>query len=429
MVSGAASAASKRTGRANSQAGDGQGALPAGPNPPAGQANPALGQIREEEREEVQSADRTPRLQIIPPGMDPVIYQQIFSTAMQAAQQMMQTRESDMLAMMRNRETDLLTMFQAAITETRGPHNSHPRLPPLEQGLLRSLTEMPVFTGEGTRTWDDFQKEFVNRAAMISALPKTEWVRYIHSRIAGRALDHAQAGERPLQDANGVLRTNDFDEYCAAMRDAMFGAAKTPTALLHELCAVRQEGKFADPDAFLREKERILKKIPHGSLAGWSQAALVIMGMDPLIVTAISPNPHAKDGQYHSYEELRKAVVATVGLNQLMLPNHTNKPDRNVWQKQGQQQSNGKGQSSPRYTPYTKGNNNKQQFQQGKSHTNKPTDGAGPASPKQVIGKWSDTICTDCGHPGHKSKGFKDCPKHVPNAQFQQKDDKGKGKA
>jgi hypothetical protein len=207
----------------------------------------------------------------------------------------------------------------------------------------------------------------------------------------------------------------------------MFGAAKTPTALLHELCAVRQEGKLADPDAFLREKERLLKKLPQGSLAGWAQASLVLMGMNPLIVAAISPNPHAKDGQYHSYEELRRAVVATVGLNNIMLPNHAAAPEKPVWQRQGQQQSNYKGPQSPRYAPYPKGNANKQQSQ-AQPQAKKTNDGAGPSGSKQVIGKWADAICADCGHPGHKSKGFKDCPKHVPNGQFQ-KDDKGKAKA
>ena len=355
-------------------------------------------------------------------GMDPMVYQQMLDIAMQAAGRMMKARESDMV-----------TILQTVLAESRGQHSSHPGLPPFEQGLLRSLTQMPEFSGEGTKTWDEFQQEFVNRAAMIPSLPKTEWVRYIHSRITGRALDHAHTGQPPLQDAQGNLRTNNFEEYCSEMRDAMFGAAKTPTALLHELCYVRQEGKFADADAFLREKERILKKLPPNSLEGWAKASLVIMGMDPLLVAAISPNPHSKDGQYHSYEDLRKAVVATVGLNQLLLPNPPQTANTQGWQRQGQKPKFN-GQSSPRYAPYPQGNSNKS-VQQGKPHANNNknsgNDGAGPSGSKQIIGKWADVTCADCGIAGHKSKGFKDCPKHVPLAQFQQKDkaDKGKAKA
>jgi hypothetical protein len=209
------------------------------------------------------------------------------------------------------------------------------------------------------------------------------------------------------------------------MRDAMFGATKTPTALFHELCSLRQEGKLSDPDAFLREKERLLKRLPVGSLAGWAQASAVMMGMNPLIIAAISPNPHSQDGQYHSYEELRKAVVATVGLNQLLLPNTPVSADKAGWQQQG----NHKGPNSPRFAPYQKSNTPNKHQSQGKAQATKAGDGAGPSTSKPVIGKWVKSICADCGHAGHQTKGYKDCPKHVPVTQFLQKDDKGKAKA
>lgn len=157
----------------------------------------------------------------------------------------------------------------------------------------------------------------------------------------------------------------------------------------------------------------------HDNLAGWAQDPLFLMGMSPLLVAAVSQNLPTKDGQYHFYEGLRKAVVATVGPNQIMLPNHVANSDKQGWQKQDQQQSS-------RYTPYAKGNTNKQHTQ-----TNKTSDVAGAfdSGSKQVIGKWLDATCADCGHAGHKSKGFKNCPKHVPNAQFRRKDGKGKVKA
>ena len=342
-------------------------------------------------------------------------YQQVMDLAMKTASEMMKQREGEMFR-----------MFQAILAEARNQSQpNHARLPPLEQGLLRGLTEMKEYDGEGTRIWDDFQQEFVNKAAMITSLPKSEWVKYIHSRVKGQALNYARSTKPPLQNMDGALLTTDFELYCSTMRSAMFGAAKSNSALVHELITVKQEGKLADPAAFLKEKERLLNKLPPDCMAGWLKASLVLLGMNPLLVAALSPNPHSKDGQYHSYEELRTAVIATVGLNQSLLPNPA--ADKPVWQKQSYKTTNN-GAGSPRFGPYNKNHSNKAP-QQGKQQSNTGNaDQAGPSGTKQVIGKWPEVVCSDCGIAGHRSKGFKSCPKHQPSDQFQ-KDNKGKAKS
>jgi len=296
---------------------------------------------------------------------------------------------------------------------------------------------MAMFDGEGTRTWEDFQKEFTNKASMITSLPRSLWVKYMHSRVKGQPLNHARA--IGLQLADGTLTTDSFEEYCTKMAQAMFGEAKTNTAKFHELMAVKQEGKFADASLFLKEKERILNQLPPESMEGWVKAAAVLAGMNPLLVAAVSPNPHSPDGQFHSYEELRKAVIATVGLNQSLLPNSTavlNTPhDKGGWV--GKSGKAGNNNSFPRSGPYNKpsnGNGNGNASGSGSGSKNPGSgqqppakNGAGPSGSggKKVIGNWADTVCVDCGFAGHRSKGYKLCPKHQPNTQNQHN---GKGK-
>lgn len=360
------------------------------------------------------------------PGIDPNVLQQLLTAAMTSANELYKQREKN-----------LMDMVTTALAAQRV--NTPEKMSPFEQVMLRGLTEMAMFDGEGTRTWEDFQREFSNKASMISSLPRTLWVKYLHSRVKGQPLNHARA--IGLQLADGTLTTDSFEEYCTKMAQAMFGEAKTNTTKFHELLAVKQEGKFADASAFLKEKERLLNQLPPESMQGWVKAAAVLTGMNPLLVAAVSPNPHSPDGQFHSYEDLRKAVIATVGLNQSLLPNtptvQHSPNDKGGWfGKSGKSNHN----FSPRSGPYNKpasgnGNGNASgsgsgfkspgSGQQQSAKGNAGPSGSG-AKPK-LIGNWPDTVCSDCGIAGHRSKSYKLCPKHQPNAQ--QYNGKGKDRA
>lgn len=295
--------------------------------------------------------------------------------------------------------------LQAAMAvQNRGLESSQPRLSPLDTALLRQLTDIQMFDGDGDRSWDDFEQEFTNKASMVSSLAKEEWVRMMHSRVTGQALNHARAIGLLV---NGSLTTTCFETYCSKMRDAMFGEATTNLAKLQKVLEVTQTGKFADPTVFLKEKERYLNKLPADCMAGWVKAGLAMQGMDPILVAAISPNPHSQDGQYHSYEELRKAVVATVGLNKMLLPNNGS-AGKESWQKfsksfPSQSQGSGAGSSQKQYPQ-------KHQSGAGSSQP-KAQPAAQTTSGKKVIGNRPDKVCSDCGHPGHYSKTFHMCPK------------------
>ena len=282
------------------------------------------------------------------------------------------------------------------------------RLSPFDMALLKQLMEVKMFNGEGDRSWDDFEQEFTNKASMIPNLPKEDWVRMMHSRLEGQALNRTRALGLLLPD--GSLSTTSFTEYCTTLRDGLFSEAATNQAKLQKLLEVTQTGKFADPAVFLKEKEKYLNKLPVDCMAGWVKASLAMQGMDPLLIAAISPNPHSQDGQYNSYEELRKAVVATVGLNKMLLPNNGSAASKEGWQKFS------KGSSSQPHQSQGSGSSSFNKGHQQKQHQAGPSQPKAPSSGKKPIGDFLDQICSDCGHPGHRSKGFSKCPKHVKKA-------------
>jgi len=91
-------------------------------------------------------------------GVDPAVLQQIMTAAMENA-----------LNLYKQKEAELMQKVNEALSAQQSPVA---KLNPFEQSMLRGLTDMQMFNGEGTRTWDDFQKEFANKASMIPSLPR-----------------------------------------------------------------------------------------------------------------------------------------------------------------------------------------------------------------------------------------------------------------
>ena len=306
----------------------------------------------------------------------------------------------------------------------------------LDNSLLKQLTDMKDFDGISERPWEDFEKEFINKASMVRSLPKTAWVRHMHAHIVGRALDHAITSGLVV---NGELKACTFEEYCAVMKQALFGEALTLTAKIHRLMEVTQTDKVADAALFLKEKEKYLNLIPLDELPHNARAALVLWGMDPNLVTAISPNPASADGQFHSYDQVRAAVVNTIGLNRMLLDQNKRQRTNDYpsapaaaaatavlgaapvaavtaatgapW-KQAKggghfHRKSGGGQPSQAGQPYKAGNTGNQQG-----------GGGSTSAGGKATGQGGRTVCKDCGREGHWDAGTARCPKnpnHNPN--------------
>jgi len=280
-----------------------------------------------------------------------------------------------------------------------------------DQTLLKSLTDIPLFTGEDNKTWESFENEFIAKAAQIESLPASQWVRIMHSRLGARALEHAKSTH--LTDASGTLLVTNFSAYCAAMRTASFGQSLSKTAKIHALIAVQQSGKYSDPLAFLREKERLLNQIPEADMAGYVRAALTLWGMESALVTAITPNPSSAapaDGLYYSYADVKMQVMAILGTQQLLL--------------QSGQQTKRQQQDRPPPPPKS--------FQHYPHMPNAraPYKPAPPSVPNPNANRFQplaaspsghidffQVICVDCGNPGHMTKNYMKCPLHDGSAK------------
>lgn len=306
----------------------------------------------------------------------------------------------------------------------------------LDEILLRQLSNLDPFTGTSKKTWSAYLHEFRNKASQIPSLPKTEWLRYLHSHITDRALEYAKV--QGLVGHDDALLCDDFEEYCTKMGEAMFGDDMTPTQRVQALASLTQTGKYTPPLEFLRGKEQLLNQIPAADMAGYVRAALTLQGMDPVLVQAITPNPASPDGQFHSYSEVRKQVVAVSSLNQQLLAaaaqskasgNATG--SGNAWQS-----SKYKGKSSYQHTASDNKQTSSQQQQHTQQQTQAPSQGQGSYSKKQQSSHQSeqpsksapqdsgkqpakiaaaDAVCKDCSQKGHFSKSYFHCPKNPKN--------------
>jgi hypothetical protein len=294
----------------------------------------------------------------------------------------------------------------------------------LDETLLRQLSSIAMFTGAGERPWDDFEQEFRNKAAQIPSLPKTEWVRYMHFRISDRALEHAKI--QGLVSTDNQLLCTDFEEYCSKMTEAMFGDSLSKTAKIQTLATLQQTGKYSNALDFLRAKEKLLNQIPTEDMAGYIRASLTLLGMDQVLVQAISPNPTSADGLFHSYADVRKQVVAVLGVNQQLfsaaahnLSTQQHKSSTNAWQKSY------KGNNSSYQT------SDKQHSQQGHKRQGAANSSHQPSADKQQQAQpastssdkpaakkpnpYENSVCSDCGKKGHTSLNYYKCEKNPRN--------------
>jgi hypothetical protein len=277
------------------------------------------------------------------------------------------------------------------------------KISPLEHSLLKSLTDLPQFEGTTARTWEDFEKEFRNKAAQIPSLTQDHWVRYIHSRLGVRAIEHART--KNLIDSHGNILVTNFDAYCSAMRTAAFGNQMSVTAKLIHLMNMTQSGHLSDPMEFLREKERYLNQIPDADMAGYVRAAITLKGMDPALVTAISPNPSSvppADGLYYSYADVRQQVVAVMGTQQMVLQSVQQGAARKLYIPPPPPKFNS---TQPR-TPVVPA--------PPVVTSNKFSALSVPASSPGQVKDYSKSVCVDCGQLGHGSKYYHKCPQFVP---------------
>lgn len=328
--------------------------------------------------------------------------------------------------------------------------DSQSQISKLDESLLRQLTNMQMFDGSGSRTWEDFEQEFRNKASQIQSLPRADWVRYMHSRICDRALEYAKSKE--LVDSQNQLTTTDFEAYCAKMAEAMFGDTLSKTGKIQALASMTQTGKLSNVMDFLRAKEKLLNQIPLEDMAGYVRAALAMSGMEPSIVTAISPNPTSPDGLFHSYADVRKQVVAVIGINNQLWnaaaqakhtasqsidsqpshwkKHHSNRFDKHAGQQAGQQSGQHSGQKRQH------GGYNNSNHSNTPAHSNKPAQtfkspasatpasvpasasapaAAAPASAPSgsTPNPFANAICEDCNRKGHANKRYYKCKYYV----------------
>jgi len=289
----------------------------------------------------------------------------------------------------------------AAVQQTTRPE---PAADPFEKVLLRQIQDMRDYDGTGTKPWLEFQQAFISKASLIpSLLPKSKWVRMLHSKVVGPALLHAKSVglvvEEQLQDVS-------FDEYCGRMNSAMFGEVLTVQGYYQRLISVTQEGPLSAPVDFLREKEKFLNKIPLADLSPLLRAGSVLIGMDPALRQAVQAHVKAdpnvlvmgQEFQFQSYEQLKSAVLAVVSM-------------QNEIQDAARKRSGQPWQHSNLKSPRTQATTN-QPFQTAPKPS---TSGAKPSGPPNQPRQWvpvDQRICKDCGRTGHFHKGWHDCPLH-----------------
>ena len=296
-----------------------------------------------------------------------------------------------------------------------------------EQTLYRQLGSMRDFDGKDeSKTWESYVKEFVGKASLIKSLPKSEWVSMLHSHVTGDAYQHAESCKLVV-DMN--LVDVSFEEYCSRMQEALFSDSLSTIGKIHKIISITQTEKCSDVMVFLKEKEKYLNKLPAAITMDDIKAALALWGMDTNMLTAICPNPHSKDGQFHSYEEIRKTVVATVGLNKLAFDNakrmRTSENQTGGWHKVG-------GAAKPWNKTFAPAATSK-----GEASGSRSAQGPGPSTGTVLDTKPKDKsneVCKDCGQVGHWDSGFWYCPRNPrksgrePGRNPNQLDGKGKGK-
>jgi len=287
-------------------------------------------------------------------------------------------------------------------------HRTIPTEDPFDRVLLKQLTEMKDFNGQGNQPWLEYQQAFESKASLISSLPKSTWVRMLHSHVVGPALQHARSVGLVVE---GVLQPVTFEEYCARMNSAMFGEVLTLQGNFQRLLSVTQEGPLADPLLFLKEKEKYLNKIPITDLSHVLRAGAVLIGMDAELRLAVQAHVRAdptvlqmgQEFQFQSYESLKGAVLAVVSLqSEILNSKKRGTPDARGFQQQKSPRPHGT--YNPPAQPATK------------HYT-----GAKPGGHK-TTGRWDNSIpldqriCADCGGRGHFNSRWHGCPKHVKEA-------------
>jgi len=297
----------------------------------------------------------------------------------------------------------------AQLQGLQGAAPAKPQMNHLDKELFKQLTNMKDYDGKGTQPWLEYQQAFESKASLVPSLPKTEWVRYLHSHVVGAALMHARSVGLVV---DGVLQPVSFEEYCAKMNVAMFGEVLTPAGNFMKLCSITQEGNLSDPLAFLREKEKYLNKIPLSSLSPDLRAASCLMGMDSELRLAVQayiraqPGVHAlgQEFQFPTYEELKGAVLAVHTMQAEMFA-QANRLKRGSTQ--GQHQA-----FTPVKSPRVGGTSNT--FPKPPPQPNSGASTSGGLKARLPKIPWAERKCEHCGGVGHYNKGFPGCPHYQP---------------
>jgi hypothetical protein len=270
-------------------------------------------------------------------------------------------------------EAALLDKVQAGDGYARGVDNA----------LYRQISDLKDFDRSGANSWDKFVKEFTAKASLIPGLTKAHWLRLLHSHVTGAALNYATSSGI-VQD--GVLDADlDFDAYVIAMGKGLFGEQLSFVSKLHKLIDVTQTGRLHDPKDYLKECEKIINLFSMGTLPDNVKAALVLYGMDAALMAAISPNIYSCDGFFENYEDVKKSVVATMGVQQMVSEN-------------GKRLKLNGASGSTEYKKF-----------HGKPDADGATGFEGP--PRGKVNK-----CVDCGQVGaHYNKGSWKCPMNPKN--------------
>jgi len=257
--------------------------------------------------------------------------------------------------------------------------------------LPKQISSMKEFDGKGHMTWKEYQDSFENKAAQV--LPKGKWLRQIHSKITGRALEHAKSVG--LVDGGELREGVTYEGYCSAMNSALFGEVLTSEGAMARVVLVIQEGKFTSPMAFLEEKERLLSKIPASELAPNLRAAVAMMGMDPELRNQVHNQAQGILGgrlHFQNYVQLKDAVLAVVQRQgELMTSAKSKRPQQNP-----PTNNSSHPQKSPRYG-------------QQSNNPGKPFYPQGAPSYKSTWVDYSHRVCVDCKESGHASKSFRGC--------------------
>ena len=343
-------------------------------------------------------ADRTPRVLPSPPPHIQIPVTDLPPRVLFASQPPPNpVQDSDLAARM----TRMEEMFSFRSLLQSNLPNPQIRLSPWENAILKKITDMPDFTGEDKTTWSEYEKAFTSKAALIAALPKSEWVNLIHSHVAGAALDYAKANGLVQDD---ILVPCSFADYSAVMSGAMFGESMTLAGKFMALLSVTQTGVSADPVVFLREKEKYLNMIPLKELGPNLRAACALVGMDTTLQKEIQahckPKAHQSEVAFSSFEEVRSAVIAVVSFqNDLVF--HSNKTKRAA-------------EAPLPQASYRRSDNRQQSPSTSYRRPSSPFPDRYRSTPPTSPGRSDESVrCVDCGQQGHSHRGFHWCPKNA----------------